>query len=678
MRPVRRSRVFAAAGLALAAATPMFACSSTPAKPAVGLEMVISVDHLSAPADFDDIRLEISQPLGSGWIKIWNRDYQVPSMEATLPTTFTLLGGRVADEVLIALTAYKGGPAGRPVVERVAQVQVPSDRLAALYLVLAQICEGQVTGAEAEPTPTCPTGESCLPSTGMCGSDLIDANGLPTFIVGQSLDAGADAGDLVLRPGTESEASAPESGEPDATVPEAGPDDASPDEGGDGGPCAPVGTGAVAKLGCPCATAGEHACNGNAQNQALLCSGGTWTPNGVCSTQQLCNTTPGGQQGTCAPIDPACTSAAPGDHVCSNATTVVQCGPDLVSDSPVGTCTGQACVNGMCTGVCAPGAVQCMGNGVQTCTASGVYGAAVPCANSTCTMGVCTGACSAGDTQCSGDSAVQACVAGMWGTPTACVNQACVGKTCAGHCSPGATLCTSASALETCGLNGEYGAAVTCAQPAPSCNQGACLCPGGEAVSNGVCCPTGQTGCGGGCVNEQTDPVNCSTCGNACPYGLCQAAVCAASFYGAGHTSAGAGTAVSLTANMMVGDRAPAGATTSVVAIGAQTVEGGVALRLALYSDNAGKPGSLLTQTGNLTSVAHGATEGSVPSTPVVAATPYWIMILPMGALHVATEMPTVTWYYQNGVTYPTFPATFTATTSLNTNFGDLYYVTAP
>src|ERR1019366_4123432 len=235
MRPVRRSRVFAAAGLALPAATPMFACSSTPAKPAVGLEMVISVDHLSAPADFDDIRLEISQPLGSGWIKIWNRDYQVPSMEATLPTTFTLLGGRVADEVLIALTAYKGGPAGRPVVERVAQVQVPSDRLAALYLVLAQICEGQVTGAEAEPTPTCPTGESCLPSTGMCGSDLIDANGLPTFIVGQSLDAGADAGDLVLRPGTESEASAPESGEPDATVPEAGPDDASPDEGRDGG-----------------------------------------------------------------------------------------------------------------------------------------------------------------------------------------------------------------------------------------------------------------------------------------------------------------------------------------------------------------------------------------------------------------------------------------------------------
>ena len=34
-------------------------------------------------------------------------------------------------------------------------------------------------------------------------------------------------------------------------------------------------------------------------------------------------------------------------------------------------CTNSACVTGACTGVCTPGAVQCSGNGVQTCSSSG-------------------------------------------------------------------------------------------------------------------------------------------------------------------------------------------------------------------------------------------------------------------------------------------------------------------
>ncbi len=353
-------------GFAIALST--VACSATSAKPTTGLEMVISADHLTAPADFDDIRLEVSQLSGSTWSKIWDRDYQVPSMEATLPTTFTVLGGRTADEVLIALTAYKGGAGGQPIVERVAQVQVPIDRLAALYLVLAQVCEGQVTstGAEGEPTPTCPAGESCLPSTGRCGSDAIDANALPTFVPGQSLDAGPDAGDIVLMPGAETEAGGSYAGTEghDATNSDAGGSDASPEAAGDASACLPEGTGAVATRGCPCTTAGAHACNGNAQNQALVCTSGSWTPNGICPTGQLCDTASGAQQGICVTIDPACTTAAPGDHVCSNATTVVQCGNDLASDSPVETCSGQACVNGMCTGTCAPGTTTCMDSGV--------------------------------------------------------------------------------------------------------------------------------------------------------------------------------------------------------------------------------------------------------------------------------------------------------------------------
>jgi hypothetical protein len=664
-------------GFAIALST--VACSSTPAKPTTGIEMVISADHLTAPADFDDIRLEVSQLSGATWSKIWDRDYQVPSMEATLPTTFTVLGGQTADEVLIALTAYKGGAGGQPIVERVAQVQVPIDRLAALYLVLAQVCEGQVTstGAEGEPTPTCPTGESCLPSTGHCGSDAIDANALPTFVPGESLDAGPDASDIVLRPFPETEAGGSEAGTEgsDATISDAGGSDASLEAAGDASACVPVGTGAVAILGCPCGAPGTHGCNGNAQNQALVCTNGSWTPNGICPTGQLCDTASGAQQGTCVSIDPACTMASPGDHVCSNATTVVQCGADLVSDSPVGTCSDQACVHGMCTGACAPGKTQCMNNGVQTCTTSGAFGTAVPCSASTCMMGSCMGSCSAGDTLCSGNAAVESCVNGTWGTAAPCTNQACVGKVCAGVCSPGATSCTTITAYETCDTTGQWQAAVGCVQPTPTCNQGTCVCPSGEAISNNVCCPSGQTGCSGSCVTLTNDPHNCNACGVTCPYGLCQTSMCVASFFGAGHPNPGTGTAISLGAGMLVGDRAPSGATSNVVALGAQTIDSGVSLRLALYSDNGGKPGTLLVQTAALSSVGHGATEGTVASTPVVSGTAYWIMILATAALHVATETPTVTWYYQTGTS---FPATFTATTSLSTNFGDLYFVTAP
>lgn len=676
MRRAGLARVAVFAGLA--GGLSMLGCSSSPAKPVNGIEMVISADGLSAPADFDDIRLEVSQAAGAGWSKIWDRDYQVPSMEATLPTTFTLIGGTAADEVLIALTAYKGGAAGQPVVERVAQVQVPTDRLAALYLVLAQDCEGQVTttGAEGEPTPTCGAGESCLPTTGACGPDAINASTLPTFVPGQSLDAGPDAG-LVLMPSAEREGGGPEAGA-DATLAEAGPSpggDAGVDASVDAGACVAVGTGAVAVLGCPCSAAGVHACNGNAQNQSLVCANGAWTPNGLCSAQELCNSAPGAQQGTCAPIDPSCTAAAPGDHVCSDDTTVVQCGPDLLSDSPVGPCTGQACVAGKCTGTCSPKTATCMGNSVATCTTSGTYGAAVPCTNSTCTGGMCTGSCSSGEAQCSGDSATQSCDGGAWGAAVPCTGQACVGTSCAGVCSPGATLCADTTDVKTCDTTGEWEAPVACAQPAPACSQGTCVCPSGSAVSNGVCCPSGQTGCSGTCVNEQTDPGNCDACGHMCRYGLCQAGACTASFYGAGQAAPGTGTAISLGAGMFVGDRAPSGSSSNVVALGAQTVESGVSLQLALYSDSGGKPGTLLVQTASLTSVAHGGTEGRVSATPVVAGTGYWIMILAGGALHVATETPTVTWYYQSGTS---FPATFSASTSLNTNFGDLYFVTAP
>jgi alpha-tubulin suppressor-like RCC1 family protein len=206
------------------------ACDASPPKAVAGLEIVVSASDLEAPTDFDDIRLQIAESSGNTTQSLWNQDYLLPQ-QATLPGTFTLFAGQSPMEVLITVTAYAGGPGGAPVVQRVAQVQVPTDRMALLYMVLAKVCEGQVavTGAEGEPVSTCVVAnESCQPSTGMCGPNEINGNTLPTYMPGESLDAAPDGAVLIAV--TENESGAAPSGEPDAAL-ETGPRDASPDSG---------------------------------------------------------------------------------------------------------------------------------------------------------------------------------------------------------------------------------------------------------------------------------------------------------------------------------------------------------------------------------------------------------------------------------------------------------------
>ena len=158
---------------------------------------------------------------------------------------------------------------------------------------------------------------------------------------------------------------------------------------GSGGATCPDGSaGAPPAVGCACAQAGQLACNGSAQRQTLFCSGGLWTLRSTCPSGENCDSRVSAAQGTCAAIDPTCMNARPGDTVCSGPTTAVQCGPDLVSETPVATCSNQACVGGACTGVCTPNTTQCSGTGVQTCEMDGQWHATTTCSE-TCSGGAC-------------------------------------------------------------------------------------------------------------------------------------------------------------------------------------------------------------------------------------------------------------------------------------------------
>ena len=222
------------------------------------------------------------------------------------------------------------------------------------------------------------TAPACVPTFGFEEGDITGAGADAGQDVDASLDgAGEAASDVSVEPAADApgDVSAELDAPADVAVdPEAG----TPEPG-------------LGVLGQACVRPGDLACSGHAKKLTLVCDGTyRWAANGNCASTQLCDSRAGLNQGTCATIDPPCAASQPGDVVC-NGQQRVQCGPDLVSSVVIETCVGQACVGGVCVGVCVPGARRCSGNGVQTCDASGQWGATVGCLSTapSCAGGVC-------------------------------------------------------------------------------------------------------------------------------------------------------------------------------------------------------------------------------------------------------------------------------------------------
>lgn len=174
----------ALAAMTLLTALAVSRCSSK-TTPAAGLEVIVTTSGLQAGTDFDTLEVKVQQETAPGaWHQVFDAPRRVPT-EVTLPTTFAIQAGTSPDQdALVEVTALKSGAA---LVQRVVQVQVPTDRVAALLVVLAQACAGKVT--------TCSNG-SCQPQTGSCGSNVVDPSTLPGYTPGDEgrVDAGSAAG----------------------------------------------------------------------------------------------------------------------------------------------------------------------------------------------------------------------------------------------------------------------------------------------------------------------------------------------------------------------------------------------------------------------------------------------------------------------------------------------------
>jgi len=223
--------------------------------------------------------------------------------------------------------------------------------------------------------------------------------------------------------------------------------------GGGGGLGGETSSGGIMNLGGsgPVCTNSEMRCEGK---QVELCTGNDWLAIGGECPNACVN---GLCVGVCNPGSDACLSSIETQHC--NA--VGEWEPEFCEF---------ACVDGACGGVCRPGDRGCSTENAavrQLCLDTGEWEDQETCPGE-CDLGVCVGACTLGDKQCGGDTGHPVsitCDDVDWesSTPTDCpfICDEASGE-CGGECVPFSAQCASSTSVEVCDSTAVYGEPVPC------------------------------------------------------------------------------------------------------------------------------------------------------------------------------------------------------------------------
>jgi hypothetical protein len=395
-----------------------------------GLEVIVTT-NLSTPADFNSLHVTVRQEIDDGGFgtPLVDSDFPIPSA-TTLPTRFSIQAGSTPDQV--ALIDVIGRKDGSDVVSREVQIQIPTDRVAELVVLLAADCIGK----------TCPAGQTCDPTTASCTTTFVDVNQLPPYQPGDQGDATVPAPDGAMDGATMDVSmdggGRDSGGSPDA---DAAANDAGPGDSGDGGckpsVCAQVGTVCQGTQTVATCAKDANGCYYVASTAPCTmpdtCSG--MPPNAMCSAtcsdscvQNQTTCLPGGLA-TCVRGSNGClaygTPTACGTHQsCTGAPGSAAC---TCNAYPPCTTVGKTCADGSTLATCMQDAQNCVFEMGTT-----------PCTNGACSAGACcTNACTSGTTNCSTPTTLQTCTAGSNGC-TAWTSTSCAaGVTCSeGSCGP--------------------------------------------------------------------------------------------------------------------------------------------------------------------------------------------------------------------------------------------------
>jgi hypothetical protein len=207
--------------------------------------------------------------------------------------------------------------------------------------------------------------------------------------------------------------------------------------------------------------------------------------------------------GDCVPLSGKCELSVP--STCDTTGTWIAtdaCG----GDTPL-------CLDGKCV-VCTPGEVDCDGQDSRTCNKFGFWETTETC-EFACVDGVCQGVCVPGTVGCDGRVPETCDALGAWIPAVSECAYGCAAGECVGECRPNTLRCFG-DAPATCGEDLIWDTGALCEQPSPDCDLGVCGCRADKTL-----CKEGTE-----CVNLQTDPRNCGTCGHDCLGGTCEAGAC--------------------------------------------------------------------------------------------------------------------------------------------------------
>jgi hypothetical protein len=183
MAPVFGRRSLARTALLFGVGMVSFGSCSNEAQQPGGLMLMIGRD---GPLPIDRLELQV---VSKGRTLLKNT-YRVPD-ETVLPTTLAIASnGDPRASVDIAVTGWQGKV---PLDRRDAIVlQVPTDRVVALPILLSGRCTPKVTLDADEARSTCGARSTCDPSTGECVGAEIDALMLPVYASGAEEDIRVD------------------------------------------------------------------------------------------------------------------------------------------------------------------------------------------------------------------------------------------------------------------------------------------------------------------------------------------------------------------------------------------------------------------------------------------------------------------------------------------------------
>jgi hypothetical protein len=205
---------------------------------------------------------------------------------------------------------------------------------------------------------------------------------------------------------------------------------------------------------------------------------------------------------------------------------VQTCSSSGIWGPPV-SCTNQACVNGACTGVCSPSSTNCSGTTPQTCNGQGTWD------NGTITKGQCGAVCNPSvEKSCDGNTALTCDSTGKWPTSGTACSYVCSGGACSGSCVPTRTRCSN-NTSQTCDSTGTWNSGTACTY---TCDSSTGLCAG-ECTPNAKQCSGTQyqvcgssymwgsaQNCGTGlaCSGAGTCTCSATSCTGCCVNNACQ------------------------------------------------------------------------------------------------------------------------------------------------------------